>query len=415
MLTLLTNISSLVTSAANGALKKSGSDMQSIGEIRNAAMLVDDKILWTGTSRDAQAFCLVHNYQPTQVIDCTGKTVLPGFVDSHTHIVFAGSRSDEFARRLRGESYQQIAAEGGGILRTMNAVRAASQEEIEAVGRRLAHSAMRHGTTTIEIKSGYGLTLESELKLLRAARTLKAELPIRVITTFLGAHDFPPEYSNNNEGYIDLICNEMIPAVASEGLADFCDVFTDTGYYTVAQSERILHTALDAGMRVKVHADELSDVSAASMAAIIGAVSADHLLFISDDGIDDMAKHGTIATLLPGTAYTLRLPYAPARKMIERGAAIALATDCNPGSCFTENMQTILSLACSGMKMTVEEALTAATLNGAAALEFSHLVGSLEVGKYADFIIADCAEYPELVYHFGINHAAEVWAGGVRI
>ncbi len=414
MLTLLTNVCSLVTSASHGALSKAGTAMQSIGEIRNAAMLFDEKILWTGSAEDASDYCHAQNYHPAHVIDCAGKTVLPGFVDSHTHIVFAGSRSGEFARRLRGVSYQEIAAEGGGILRTMNAVRAASQEEIEAVGRRLAHSAMRHGTTTIEIKSGYGLTLESELKLLRAARTLKAELPIRVITTFLGAHDFPPEFSDNREGYIDLICNEMIPAVASEGLADFCDVFTDTGYYTVAQSERILRTALDAGMRVKVHADELSDVSAAAMAAAIGAISADHLLFISDEGMEKMAKQGTIATLLPGTAYTLRLPYAPARKMIERGAAVALATDCNPGSCFTENMQTILSLACSGMKMTVEEALTAATLNGAAALGVSHLVGSLEVGKYADFIIADCAEYPELVYHFGINHAAEVWIGGVK-
>ncbi len=388
--------------------------MQDIGEIRNAALLFDSEILWAGNSSDALSYCQSVNLSPV-VIDCTAKTVLPGFVDSHTHIVFAGSRAEEFARRLRGVSYQQIAAEGGGILRTMNAVRSAKQSEIEATGRSLALSAMKHGTTTIEIKSGYGLTLGSELKLLRAIRTLREELPVRIIATFLGAHDFPPEFRERRNEYIDSICNEMIPIVAEEHLAEFCDVFTDTGYFTVPESERILQTALDAGLRIKVHADELSSFGAAEMAARMKAASADHLLFISDEGIDQMRNSGTIATLLPGTAYTLKLPFAPARKMIERGMAVALATDCNPGSCYMENMQMVLSLACTMGGMTVEEAISAATINGAAALGISSETGSLERGKSADFIIAGCADYAELVYHFGSNQVEGVWVRGVKV
>ncbi|MBI3260092.1 MAG: imidazolonepropionase [Ignavibacteriae bacterium] len=414
MPTLLTNISSLVTCNSNGSVKKSGTEMQNIGETRNGALLFDTEIIWIGNSTEALAYCNQNNLTPT-IIDCTGKTVLPGFVDSHTHIVFAGSRAEEFARRLRGVSYQQIASEGGGILRTMNAVRVASQIDIEAMGRKLALSAMNYGTTTIEIKSGYGLTTESELKLLRAIKTLRMELPIRIISTFLGAHDLPPEFRSRRNEYIDTICNEMIPIVAEEHLAEFCDVFTDTGYFTIPESERILETAIEAGLRVKVHADELSSFGAAEMAAHMNAVSADHLLFISDVGIEQMRKSGTIATLLPGTAYTLKLPFAPARKMIERGLAVALATDCNPGSCFMENMQMVLSLACTMGGMTVEEAISAATINGAAALGISSETGSLEIGKSADFIIADCKDYAELVYHFGTNQVGEVWIRGNRV
>lgn len=413
MPTLLINISSLVTCDSNGSGKKSGNQMQNIGEIQNGAVLFDEDILWIGDTNHAHSYCSENSTSPT-IIDCSGKTVMPGFVDSHTHIVFAGSRAEEFARRLRGVSYQQIAAEGGGILRTMNAVRSARQTEVEAIGRKLALSAMKHGTTTIEIKSGYGLTLESELKLLRAIKTLRDELPLRIIATFLGAHDFPPEFRSRRDEYINIICNEMIPMVVQENLAEFCDVFTDTGYFTVEESEKILQTALDSGLQVKVHADELSSFGAAEMAARMKAVSADHLLFISDEGIEQMRESETIATLLPGTAYTLKLPFAPARKMIERGLAVALATDCNPGSCFMENMQTVISLACTMGGMTVEEAINAATINGAAALGISEKTGSLEIGKSADFIITDCTGYPELVYHFGTNQVSEVWIRGEK-
>lgn len=413
--TLLTNISSLVTMNADGATVKSGADMQNIGVIEQGALFTEDsRIKWVGSA--AEAAQKLENLEciADEIIDCSGKTVLPGFVDSHTHMVFAGNRSDEFARRLRGTTYQEIAAEGGGILKTMRSVRDSSVEELAATASHLVISAMKHGTTTVEIKSGYGLDLESELKQLRAIRMAQRELPVRIIATFLGAHDVPPEYRHDRNRYIDILCEEMIPAVADEELADFCDVFTDTGYYTVEETERILETARTAGMKLKIHADELSHVGAAELAGKLRCASADHLLHISDAGIASMRDAGSIGTLLPGTAYFLGLPYAPARRMISEGMAIALATDCNPGSCFTENMQLILSLACTQMRMTMEEALCAATLNGAAALGVADTFGSLEPGKEANFLIAGTASYTDLMYHFGVNHIREVWVRGRR-
>ena len=410
MRTLLTNISQLVTVGSQGEGTKTKSAMSELSIVENAAMIFSDNIEWIGTASEASRLEL----DKTVKIDCNQKCVLPGFVDSHTHIVFAGNRSHEFARRLAGVSYQQIASEGGGILSTVRAVRNASVEELYVQAKVLAISAMQHGTTTIEIKSGYGLSTEDELKLLRAIRMLRNNVPLRIHSTFLGAHDFPPEYRDNRDAYVDLIINEMIPIVVEEKLAEFCDMFTDTGYYTIEQSERILRAARDAGLKLKVHADELSSFGAADLAARMGAISADHLLFISDNGIADMISSKTIATLLPGTAYTLRLPYAPARKMIDQGAVVALATDCNPGSCFNENMQTIISLACMNMNMSVEEAITASTLHGAAALTSSSTVGSLEVGKKADFTVLNSSHYADMVYHFGVNHVEQVWIDGKR-
>ncbi|MFP4370516.1 MAG: imidazolonepropionase [Candidatus Kapaibacterium sp.] len=416
MLRLIKNISSLVTVNAQGALEKTGEKMGEIGEIPDGAMLFDEEsIKWVGPTAEAEKIVQRQDYTPGEVLDGRGKTIMPGFVDSHTHFVFAGNRSREFARRLRGVSYQQIAEEGGGILTTMKATRGATIDELADTGRKLAHSAMKYGTTGVEIKSGYGLTTESELNQLRAAAILKEELPMHISTTFLGAHDFPPEYKQDRQKYIDIIKNEMLPRVIQENLAEYCDAFIDKGYYTLDEGEQILQAGLDHGLKLKVHADELADVSAAKLAAKLGAVSADHLLFISDESIDAMIEARTVATLLPGTAYFIRMPYAPARKLIDKGAIVALSTDCNPGSSFTENMQTVLSLAVINMAMTAEEAITAATLNGARAIEQSAVMGSLEIGKLANFIVCDVSSYTDIFYHFGINHVSETWIKGNRI
>lgn len=411
MKTLLINIGELVTVNANGASHKSGRDMSDIGVIHNGAVLFDETILWVGTTDYAEKQ-IIHEYDDITIVHCKGKCVLPGFVDSHSHIVFAGNRATEFARRLAGVSYQTIANEGGGILSTMRAVRSATVENLAEIGKSLAMSALSHGTTTMEIKSGYGLSIEAELNQLSAIRYLQEQLPMTIVPTFLGAHDFPPEFAENRDDYVDVVINEMLPEVAKRNLAIFCDVFTDTGYYTVEQSRRILNAGKEYGLIPKIHADELSSFGAGELAGEIGAISADHLLYVSEAGMQSMKNAGTVATLLPGTAYTLRLPYAPARTMIDNNMIVALATDCNPGSCFTENMQTIMSLACSSMRMSIEEAITASTLNGAAALGLSDTIGSIEVGKQADMILLDSANYADLVYHFGVNHIAHVWRKG---
>ncbi len=345
-------------------------------------------------------------------IDCSGKLVLPGFVDSHTHLVFAGNRSHEFAMRLRGASYQEIYEAGGGIRSTMRSVREASLDEIVEKARPLLRSAFQHGSTTIEVKSGYGLDTASELKLLEAVRVLNDEEAPDLVPTFLGAHAFPPEYAEDREAYIRLIVEEMLPEVAARNLAEYCDVFTDEGYFTVEESERIFEAGVKQGMKIRVHADELADVSAAAMAARVGAVSADHLLMISDDGIDAMESAGVIATLLPGTAFYLGLPYAPARKLIEKGLAVALATDCNPGTNMCESLGMTMALASMGMKMTIEEGITATTLNGAAALDRSDRIGRLLPGMNADLQILDIPTYPDMVYHYGVNHVSAVIKGG---
>lgn len=399
---LLDRITTLVTVASPDG-RRSGEAMGEIGLLRNAAVAVEDgTIVWVGGADDPQ------KPEMGEVLDCAGMTVLPGFVDSHTHIVHAGNRSDEFARRLRGVSYQQIAAEGGGILRSMRSARESSTEQLVEESRGRVRSAFRHGSTTVEAKSGYGLDTASELRLLEAIAQLDSEEAPTLVPTFLGAHDMPPEHRADREQYIAEIIDKMLPEVAARGLARFCDVFSDTGYFTVEESERIYAAARAHGMERKVHADELSSFGGAEMAARVGAISADHLLCISDDGIAAMRERGVVATLLPGTAFYLGLPYAPARRMIAEGLTVALATDCNPGSNLCENMQMTLALACMGMKMTVEEALTAATINGAAALGLSDRIGSIEPGKEADLVLMNVPDYPDIIYHYGINHVAAV-------
>ncbi|GBD07323.1 Imidazolonepropionase [bacterium HR21] len=415
MLTALVHIGQLVTVRADGARVKAGSAMRELGILEDGALLFDERIRWVGTTADLFRQREAGELFWDELLEAGGRVVVPGFVDSHTHAVFAGSRAHEYRLRLQGATYQQIAAAGGGIWATVQAVRRASEEELLEQARPLLWSALRHGTTTIEIKSGYGLSLADELKLLRVIRRLGQELPLCVVPTFLGAHAVPPEYQHRRSAYVELLCSEMIPAVAAEGLAEYCDVFADEGYFTLEEAEQILRTASEHGLRPRLHADELAPFGAAELAARLGAVTADHLLHISDAGIVALREAGTIATLLPGTAYTLRLPYAPARRLIDAGVPVALATDCNPGSCLCENMQMVLSLSCQEMGMLPEEALVAATLNGAAALERSHQLGSLEVGKQADFLLLAVREVTELVYHFGINHVHEVWIAGRRV
>lgn len=409
---LFKNISSLVTVNANSQLYKIAKQMQDVGEIKDAAMLVSDKILWIGTSQEADNKLQNNEIECDKIIDMKGKTILPGFCDSHTHIVFAGDRSDEFVRRLRGVSYQQIAEEGGGIQSTVKATRAASLEELTMKGLKLAKSAIRYGTTAIEIKSGYSLNTEGEIKQLRAIKNVQSELKMHVSSTFLGAHDMPLEYRDNRQKYVDLICKEMIPQISSENLAEFCDAFIDKGYYTLAEGEQILQAGLDFGMKLKVHCDELADVDSAQLAANLGAVSADHLLCVNDNGIESLRKSGTVAGLLPGTAYFIRMPYAPARKIIDSNVITCLATDCNPGSCFTENMQMILSLSVINMAMTAEEAICASTLNGAYSIRQSDKMGSLEIGKLANFVVYDVPKYSDIFYNFAINHVEQTWIQG---
>ncbi|MEY2718903.1 MAG: imidazolonepropionase [Bacteroidota bacterium] len=433
MKTLLTNIASLVTVKANGAPYITGEAMRDVGEILQGAILFGETIEWVGTAEDAKHLDLAD----VTVIDCTGMTVMPGFVDSHTHMVFAGSRAHEFARRVAGATYAEIAAEGGGILTTMKAVRQATEDELAANAQRLLQSALRHGTTTVEIKSGYGLDTETELKMLKvgtrvqgynqeyvspyprtpgAPRTPRTSYPVpHIFRTFLGAHAVPPEWKHDPEAYVDIVINEMLPRVAQEGLAEFCDVFTDAGFFNVEQSTRILKKAKELGLKLKVHADEIALIGASQMAAELGCISADHLEHSTIDEIRILRDAGVVCTLLPGTAYTLRLPYPDARMMISEGAIVALATDCNPGSSYSESMPTIMSLACMNMRMSIEESITASTINGAAALGISHLCGSLEVGKRADIVLYDTPSYKDIVYHYGVNQVRAGWIQGYGV
>jgi imidazolonepropionase len=388
--------------------------------IRNASQLVSvgpafriardqDLIVHSGYIQSSgDSLCGESVFPENQVINAAGKVVTPGLVDSHTHLLFAGSREDEFEQRLQGRTYQEIAAQGGGINATVRRVRQASKEELKALARPRLRRLLRFGVTTIEVKSGYGLSLADEIKCLEAIAELNAEGPWELVPTFLGAHAVPPEFRDDRAGYVDLLVNEMLPEVARRRLAEFCDVFCETGVFSLAESERILGKARDLGLKLKLHADELTPLGSAELAARLGAVSADHLLCISDAGIDALAAAGTVATLLPGTAFFLGMPYAPARKLIERGVPVALASDCNPGTCPTENLPLVGTMACTQMKMLPAEVLTALTRNAAAALGRAATIGTLEVGKQADLVIWDVPDYRQLFYHFGVNHAWRV-------
>jgi imidazolonepropionase len=322
--------------------------------------------------------------------------------------VFAGSRDHEFAMRAEGLSYQEIARRGGGILNTVMATRAASKKDLKKSASRYLDALMRHGTTTVEIKSGYGLDPESETRMMEVITDLSTEHLITVIRTFLGAHAVPPEFQSDSEDYVDLVVDRMLPHVAKRGLADFCDVFCERGYFTVSQSRRILTAAQRLGLKLKIHADELSASGGSKLAAEVRALSADHLEHISAEGIRSLKEAGVVAVALPGVSFFLNHEYAPARKMIDEGLPLAIASDFNPGSCMSYSMPMMMTIACTHMSMTPEQCITATTINAAAAVGLSDRLGSLEVGKEADIVLFDVPNYRYLAYHFGANHAAKI-------
>jgi imidazolonepropionase len=350
---------------------------------------------------------LRRKYAARREVDAGGNGVIPGLVDPHTHLVFAGERAGEFERRCLGATYGEIAAAGGGIRSSVRAFRAASDAEVLANARALRRSALLHGTTTVEVKSGYGLSPEQEVRALGIARRLDDRGD--VVPTFLGAHAVPPEYEGRTAAYARLVAEEMVPEVARRGLARYCDVFLERGYFDRAQSRRILLAAREHDLGLRIHADELSDCGGAQLAAELGCASADHLLEVKSAGIRALAKTGVVAVLLPGTSFFLGMrKFAPAREMIEAGVPVALGTDCNPGTSMTESLQGCLTLACLGLRMTASEALVAATRNAAWSLGLGLEAGSLAPGRRADLVVLDVPDPRLLAYHHGVNHAAVV-------
>ena len=389
-----------------------GHQLGNLGIIdRGAVAIRGDRILGAGESDD-----LLKAYPEAPRLDANGRVVMPGFVDPHTHLVWAGDRADEFTLRLQGKSYMEILAMGGGILSTVRATRAANLEELIAHTRQRARYAFTHGTTTAEVKTGYGLTLDSELKQLKAILALNREGPLELVPTFLGAHAVPPEYQGKADAYVDLLCEEMIPGVHAWWQAEipqqplpFVDVFCERGAFNLAQSRRILETAQGLGFRLKIHADEFENLGGASLAAELGAASADHLVKTSSEDILALSHSNTVAVSLPGTPFGLNeSEYTPAKAILAANGLLALATDINPGTSWCESMQFMLALACRKMDLTPAQAIAAATINAAAALQLDETIGSIEPGKQADLLILDVNNYQHLGYRFGTNLVSQV-------
>lgn len=404
------NCSQLVT-LAGATRPRVGALMRELAIIEDGVMLVQgDVIEKVGARREIEplidAGC--------EVIDADGRVVLPGFVDAHAHPVFAGTRADEYEQRALGATYQEIAARGGGIRSTVRRTRAATLDELVDAGKRYSEWFLRGGTTTVEAKSGYGLSLEGELKILRAIQRLNAETRLQYVPTFLGAHDVPDEYRQRREDYVTLIIEEMLPRIAQEKLAEYCDVFYEDKVFTREESKQILSAARLHGLGLRMHADQLSLSGGARLAAELRATTADHLEHTDSEGIAALKSSGVQPVLLPGSVYALGLTRYPAvREMIEAGLAVVLATDFNPGSSPTPSMPMILSLASTHLKMTPAEALTAVTINAAHSLGRGNQIGSLEAGKQADFVIHDCADYREIAYFFGVAHTHQTYVRGL--
>src|SRR5215510_6074771 len=401
--------SQLVTLAGPSRLRVR-QEMRDLAIIRDGAMLIrDGRIVQTGARSEIEKLIGAD----CQVVDAGKRVVMPGFVDAHTHPVFAGNRADEFEMRAAGKSYQEIAASGGGIRSTVLKTRAASEDELFMASRQYSDWFLRAGTTTVEAKSGYGLSLEDEMKMLRVIRRLDTETPLSYVPTFLGAHTVPDEYKDNRSGYVDLIVNEMIPMVAREGLARFCDVFCESGAFDVDESRRILRAAQAQGMGLRVHADQFTQIGGSQLAAELGAITADHLERSGRSEISALKSANVQPILLPASVLmTGSHHYPDARAMIDEGLAVILATDFNPGTSPTPSMLLVLTLVSAQMKMSPAEAITAATINAAYSLGLGDEIGSLEVGKQADFVIHDCEDYRELGYFAGIEHPVGVFVKG---
>ncbi|HEY1402556.1 MAG TPA: imidazolonepropionase [Pyrinomonadaceae bacterium] len=404
------NCSQLVT-LRGAARPRVGAEMRELSIIEDGAMLVGDdgRIAAVGMRGEIEPLIT----SACEIVDAGRRVVLPGFVDAHAHPVFAGTRAGEFEQRAAGATYQEIAAAGGGIRASVRATRAATEDELVAASKRYAGWFLRGGTTTVEAKSGYGLSVEDELKMLRAVRRLNAETPLQYVPTFLGAHEVPDEYRARRAGYVELVINEMLPRVAEEKLAEFCDAFCEERVFDLDDTRRILLAARAHNLGLRLHADQLSLSGGARLAAELRATTADHLEHTDAAGVAALKSAGVQPVLLPGSVYALGSSrYPAARDMIEAGLAVVIATDFNPGSSPTPSMPLVLSLASTHMKMTPAEAITAATVNAAHSLARGGETGSLEAGKRADFCLHDCTDYRELAYFFGVEHAHAVYVGG---
>ncbi len=407
---LLKNIKQLVTVSSHGKPAKIGREMRDLGVIEHATVFIEDGLFrWIGLPDQFD----LKLHEDAHIIDASGLVALPGFVDAHTHLVFAGSRENEFAMRAEGKTYQEIAEQGGGILSTVQATRATTKKELKKLAGKRLDAMLRHGTTTVEIKSGYGLEPDAEIKIIEVINELADEHFMTIVPTFLGAHAIPPEYKANPDEYVELVCERMLPYIAKRHLARFCDVFCEQGYFSVEQSRKTFEKARLLELDLKIHADELAASGGSKLAAELKVVSADHLEHIDEKGIEGLRSAGVVAVLLPGVSFFLNHAYAPARKLIDAGVPVAIASDFNPGSCMSFSIPLMMTIACSQMKMSPEEAITACTINGAAALKLSDTVGSIEVGKHADIVLYDIPNYRYLAYHFGFNHVKTVIKHGV--
>lgn len=408
---VLMHISQLVTPI--GSTAKHGNEMGQIQKMEDASIIIEDGIITkVGKTEEVMNSCDVRN---AEIIDMSGHTILPGFVDSHTHFIFGGYRPDEFIMRLKGTPYIEIHKMGGGIQNSVNATRVLNEEEMYQIGLDRLKDMLSMGITTVEGKSGYGLDEACELRQLEVMKKLAENQPVSISRTYLGAHSIPEEYKGRPDNYIDFIIETMLPKIKKENLAEFVDIFCEDGVFSIKQSRTLLKAAKDMGFETKIHADEIKSLGGAELAVELDAVSADHLLMISAQGIHALSKNNTIATLLPCTAFCLNKPYAPARKMIDAGCAVALASDYNPGSCFTNSIPLMFSLAVIHMGMTIDEAVCALTLNGAAAIKKEKQIGSIEPGKRADLVILDVPQYEFLVYNTCKNQVCEVIKNGVSV
>ena len=398
----------LVTARGYAHTPAIGSEMDDLGIVEDGAVAVEDgTIVAVGTTSE-----VLEEYSGTINVDASDKIVTPGLVDPHTHLVFAGSRETELELKIKGAGYLEILQRGGGILRTVRDTRASSRDQLLQICRKRAENILLHGTTTVEAKSGYGLTLQDEIKLLEVIRRLDEEGPLSLVPTFLGAHAIPAEYESKVPEYVTRVCDDWIPEIARRGLAKFCDVFCEKGVFEIADSRRILESGKRFGLLPKIHADELNPFGGAELAAEVGAISADHLLYASEVGLEAMKRVGVIAILLPAAPLTLMLErYADARKMIAQGVAVALGSDLSP-SCWLENQQLIIALACYKLKMTPAEAITASTINAAHAIGKAHEIGSIEVGKKADLTVFDMPDFRFLGYRVGTNMVDRVVKNG---